>query len=155
MTEATELITRHCVFGLLGESCAHLRNEAGYDQGIHIRVRQEETMDHIGAGQAELHWGSHRYIDAVGHEIVLGGYEAHGDRPVGLGGGAEIALDEFALQMQGCRVNEFDIAGRVQGSHDAGHNDDRQHDEEHSHHNYEPAVLSARDNIFWDDAVRQ
>ena len=112
-------------------------------------------MDHIGAGEAKLHRRSQRYLNAVGHEIVLRGYETDSDRPVGLGGRAEIALDEFALQMQGCRVNEFDIAGRVQSSHDAGHNDDRHHDEEHSHHNYEPAILHARDDIFRDDTVRQ
>jgi len=81
-------------------------------------------MHHIGAGEAELHRRACRYPNAERHEIILLGDDPHRDRTVGLDSGAEIALDKLAMEMKGLRLDDFDIAGRVQRTDDAGrHND--------------------------------
>src|SRR5258708_12423178 len=99
MTEPAELMTRHCVFALLGETCAHLSNEAGYHHGVHIRVGQEETVQHIGAGNAELHRHSYRHLDAMRHEVVLRAYNPPRDPKLGLQRRPDIALAESAFNI--------------------------------------------------------
>ena len=92
-------------------------------------------------------------MNAVRHEIILLGNDAHGSGTVGLDRRAEIALDEFALQMKGRRVDDFDIAGWVQPIDDAGHDNDRHHDDEHRRHDLEPKVLGASDDLLRNDTV--
>ena len=77
-------------------------------------------MDDVGAGQAEFHRRVRRHADAMRHEIILLGDEPHRGRAVGLDRRAKIALDELAAEMQSQRVDDLDIAGRVQRAGDAG-----------------------------------
>ena len=82
-------------------------------------------MHYIGAGEAELHWRACGHLNAARHKVVLLGDEPHRDGTVRLDGGAEIAFDKLALEMEGCRVDDLDIAGRVQPIDDTGRDDDR------------------------------
>ena len=68
--------------------------------------------------------------------------------PSGSIGRAEIALDEFALEMKGRRIDDFDIAGWVQPIDDAGRDNDRHHDDEHRRHDHEPKSLGPSDDLL-------
>jgi len=155
VTEAAELVTRHGRLAQSLEAGAHFGYEARHHHRVHIGIGQQEAVHHIGAGEPELHRRIYRYLNAARHEIVLLGNETHGDRAVGLDGRAEIAFDEFTLQMQCGGVDDLDIAGRVHRTDDAGDDDDCQHDEEHRRHENEPALLGSGHNLRGDDAVRQ
>ena len=102
----------HRVFAFVREACVNLSDKSRNHHRVYIGVGKQETMHHIGAGEAELHRCSNWYLNTARHEIVLLGDQSHGDGSVGLDGGAEIALDEFTLQMERCRIGDFDIAGR-------------------------------------------
>jgi len=67
-------------------------------------------MHCIRAGKAELYRRSCGDLNAGRHELILLSNDPYGDGTIGLDGGAEIALDEFALQMQGRGIDDFDIA---------------------------------------------
>ncbi len=155
MTEAAKLVTRHLVLARLGEARAHLGNEAGHHHGVDIGVGEQEAVHDIGAGQAELDGRIRRHANAMRHEIILLANEPHRGRAVGLDRGAEIAFDELAAEMQGQRLDDLDIAGRVQRAGDAGYDDDRHHDGEHRRHDHHPAILGAGDDLFRNDAVRE
>ena len=57
--------------------------------------------------------------------------------------------------MQRQRLDDLDIARRMQRTGDAGHDNDRHHDGEHRRHDHDPAVLGTGDDLFRDDAVRE
>jgi hypothetical protein len=77
---------------------------------------------YIGAGESELHRRVRGYANATRHKIILSGDDPHGDGPVWLGGSTEIALNKLALEMEGQRVDDLNVAGRVQRADDAGRN---------------------------------
>jgi hypothetical protein len=89
------------------------------------------------------------------HEIILLANQSHRCGAVGLDCGAEIAFDELAAEMERQRLDDLDIARRVQRAGDAGYNDDRHHDGEHRRHDHDPAALGAGNDRFRNDAVRE
>src|SRR6202166_5168953 len=110
MAETAELMARHCVLPLLGETCAYIRDKTRDHHGVHIGIGEKEAVHDIGTGEAELYRCPYRHLNAMGHEFILLGNDSHRDGPIGLDGGAEIALDEFALEMQRHRIDDFGIA---------------------------------------------
>src|SRR6266404_2855649 len=155
MTETTELVARHGVLALLGETCAYFRDKTRDHHGVHIGIGEKKAMYDVGTGEAKLYRCPYRHLNAMRHEFILFGNDPHRDGSIGLDGGAEIALDEFPLEMKSRRIDDLDIAGRVHRTHDAGQNHDCHHDKEHRRHYHDPAPLSAGDDLFRDDAVRQ
>ena len=67
-------------------------------------------MHHIRAGEPKPYRCACGYLNAWGHEFILLSNDPNRDGTVWLDGGSEIALDEFALQMQGRWIDDFDIA---------------------------------------------
>ena len=110
-------------------------------------------MHNVCAGQAELHRCLRRHADTMRHKIILLANQPHCGGAVGLDRGAEVALDELAAEMQGQRLDDFDIAGRVQRAADACYNDDRHHDGEHQRHDHGPVALGADYDRFRNDAI--
>jgi hypothetical protein len=155
MTEAAELVTRHLVLARLGKARPHLGNKAGHHHRVDIGVGEQEAMHDIGAGQPELHRRICRHADAMRHEIILLANEPDCGGAVWLDGRAEIALHELAAEMERQRLDDLDIARRVQRAGDAGYDEDHHHDGEHHRHDHEPAALGAGDDRFRDDAVRE
>ena len=155
MTEPAKLVARHLVHARLGETGAHLSDKARHHHRVDVSVGEQEAMHDIGAGQAELHRRVRRHADAMRYEIILFADQPHSSGAVGFDRGAEFALGELAAEMQGQRVDELDIARRVQRAGDPGDDDDPHHHYERRRHDHGPVALGAGDDLFRNNAVRE
>src|SRR5271163_4446129 len=148
MTETTKFITRHFVISRAREACQYIADVARHHHGVGVGALYEETVCHVGAGQPKTNGCSSWYYGALRNEHVLFGDNADGDRAIRLDGGAEVAFDEFALEVQGSRVDGFHIAQGMQHLRDTGEHDNCQHHAEHARRAKEPAALRLVDDSF-------
>ena len=105
-------------------------------------------MDHIGAGEAELHrrarparrtqCGTKSYCPAMSRTVT---------DPSGSAAVPRLLSTNSPCRWKVSRVDDLDIAGRVQRADDAGRDDDRHHHDEHRRHDHEPAFLGAGDDL--------
>ena len=152
MTETAKLVTRHFVVARACEACRYVGDVARDYHGIGVGALNEETVGHIGAGQAKTNGCIRRHHDTLRNEHVLFGNYADGDRAIRFDGGAKVTLNELALEVQRRRVDGFYIAQGMQHLRDTSEHDDRQHHAEHAGHDKEPAAFRLVDDLFRNEA---
>ena len=88
----------------------------------------QHPVNHIRTRDAKADTASGRYRDTAGNERKLCCDDARGDRAVCILNRAEITFDELATDVQGRRIDPFDITRRMQHHRRAGNDDDADND---------------------------